>query len=97
MDIDAVAPVLHDSPSGVEPKEEARIPKWRLDQELAKKRALRADLEQALRLVERQTMLITALEARNQKLAAALARLVESRRGKEKDSNVRICGSLQTD
>ena len=95
MDIDAVAPVLHDAPSaGVEPKEEPRIPKWRLDRELAKKKALRADLEQALRLVERQSELIAALEARNQKLAASLARLVESRRGKENSNG--ICGSVQT-
>jgi hypothetical protein len=64
------------------------VPKARLDQVLDQKKQLKGELEQALRLVERQSELITALEARNQKLVASLARLVESRRVKEQDVRI---------
>jgi len=62
MDIDAVAPVLHDSPSGaVEPKEH-RVPKWRLDEEIAKKKALRTQLNKALTLIATQKRIIGRLQ-----------------------------------
>lgn len=43
---------------------EPRIPKWRLDQELAKKRALKGELEKALALIAEQERYITRLEQR---------------------------------
>jgi len=62
MDIDAVAPVLSDSKSAaVEPKEH-RVPKWRLDEEIAKKKALQTQLNKALTLIATQKRIIGRLQ-----------------------------------